>query len=330
MLKALILSLFFMLSFKLSAMVEELEVLLLMGSRFEIHVIADDEARAKEQLNVAIGEIRRIEAMISSWNADSETSRINTQAGIQAVPVSAELFSLIERSIQISKLTQGAFDITAVVMNKLWKFDGSMKAFPSEDEISDLSSLIDYNNIILDKKKQTVFLKKKGMKIGFGSIGKGYAAQSAAQILKANGIKSGVINAAGDLYAWGKSLDNTPWQVGIIDPKEKEKMYAWVDIEDMAIVTSGDYEKTIEINGKQYSHIIDPRTAYPVSNGVRSVTIISNNAEFADALATGVFVLGSEVGLYLVNKLDGVEAIIVNVQKEIITSNNVHLNMEEY
>lgn len=311
-------------------MVEELEVLLLMGSRFEIHVIADDEARAKEQLNVAIGEIRRIEAMISSWNADSETSRINTQAGIQAVPVSAELFSLIERSIQISKLTQGAFDITAVVMNKLWKFDGSMKAFPSEDEISDLSSLIDYNNIILDKKKQTVFLKKKGMKIGFGSIGKGYAAQSAAQILKANGIKSGVINAAGDLYAWGKSLDNTPWQVGIIDPKEKEKMYAWVDIEDMAIVTSGDYEKTIEINGKQYSHIIDPRTAYPVSNGVRSVTIISNNAEFADALATGVFVLGSEVGLYLVNKLDGVEAIIVNVQKEIITSNNVHLNMEEY
>lgn len=318
---------FLLLFYKLSAQVEEVKELLLMGSRFEIHVVADESETATEYIQVAIDEIKRIESIISSWDAESETTNINNNAGVAPVEVSSELFELIERSIQISKLTKGAFDITAVVMNDIWKFDGSMTNFPSKDKVAQCAALINYNTIILDKERHTVYLREKGMKIGFGSIGKGYAAQSAANLLKNEGVESGLINAAGDLYAWGNNALGSSWQVGIVDPKQKDKMYAWLDIKDMAVVTSGDYEKTIEFNGQNYSHILDPRSAYPVSNGLHSVTIIANNAEFADALATGVFVLGEEVGLYLVNKLEGVEAILVNDKKEVVTSDNVNLRM---
>lgn len=311
----------------LSAQIEEVKVLLLMGSRFEIHVVADDSETATQHIESAINEIKRIEALISSWDSKSETSKINDNAGVSPVEVSVELYELIERSIKISELTKGAFDITAVVMNGLWKFDGSMTAFPSEGKVAERAVLIDYNNIILDREKHTVFLKQKGMKIGFGSIGKGYAAQSAANLLKNKGVNNGLINAAGDLYAWGTNALDSSWQIGIVDPKQKDKMYAWLDIKDMAVVTSGDYEKTIEFNGQHYSHILDPRSAYPVSNGLHSVTIISKNAEFADAMATGVFVLGEEVGLYLVNMIDGVDAILVNDKKEVVTSDNVNLRM---
>ena len=310
----------------LSAQVEEIKVLLLMGSRFEIHVVAEDREMANLHIESAVSEIKRIETMISSWSDDSETSKINEKAGIEPVSVSVELYNLIDRSIQISKLTKGAFDITAVVMNGLWKFDGTMTSFPAADKVARCASLIDYNQMDLNKERHTVFLKEEGMKIGFGSIGKGYAAQSAATLLKNKGVESGLINAAGDLYAWGETALDPPWQIGIVDPKAKDKMYAWLDIKDMAVVTSGDYEKNIIFNGKHYSHIIDPRTAYPVSNGLHSVTIICENAEFADAMATGIFVLGEEVGLYLINKLEGVEAILVNDKREIVTSDNIKLN----
>lgn len=310
----------------LSAQVEKKEVLLLMGSRFEINVVSQSEALAAQQIQVAIAEIKRIEAIISSWDAHSETSGINRNAGIKAISVSPELFELIQRAIKISELTKGAFDITAVVMTDIWKFDGSMTSFPKTSIIEGKKKLIDYNNIILNEKDHSVFLKKKGMRIGFGSIGKGYAAQSTANLLKNNGINSGLINAGGDLYAWGTQADNTPWQIGIVDPQNKEKTYAWLDINNRAIVTSGDYEKTVVFNGVSYSHIIDPRTASPVSNGLHSVTIICNNAELADALATGVFVLGEEVGLYLINQLEGVEVILVNEKKKILTSQHIELN----
>lgn len=313
----------------LFSQVEKSEVLLLMGSRFEVHVVASNGDSCDFFINEAIEEISRIESIISSWDSHSQTTLINNNAGISPVKVSEELFELIARAITISEMTKGAFDISSVVMTDIWKFDGSMTKMPSVDQLQMRIDLIDYRTIVMNKEESTVFLPQKGMKIGFGSIGKGYAAGKASVKLKSMGVSAGLINAGGDLFAWGKPLDKTAWQVGIVDPKDKEKTYAWLEVNDVAVVTSGDYEKRVMFDGKSYSHIIDPRTGYPVSNGLHSVTVIAENPELADALATSIFVLGLEVGLYFVNRLEGVEAILVNDQQEVLTSNNVHLNKVE-
>ncbi len=309
--------------------VEKNRVLLLMGSRFEVHVVASSSDSCDYYIDAAIAEISRIERIISSWDSRSETSLINKNAGLVPVKVSPELFDLITRAVAISDMTKGAFDITAVVMSDIWKFDGSMVEMPSAETIHSKISLIDYHQIILNEKDNTVFLPQVGMKIGFGSIGKGYAAGQAAEKLQSLGVKSGLINAGGDLYAWGKPLHKTMWQVGIVDPTDKEKMYAWLDVHNVAVVTSGDYEKRVVFDGKSYSHIIDPRTGYPVANGLHSVTVITHNPELADALATSIFVLGQEVGLYFVNQLEGVDVVLVNDKQEVLTSNSVFLNRVE-
>lgn len=313
-------------SLSLFAQVEQTEVLLLMGSRFEITVVANDANQARDGIALAKAEIQGIEALISSWNDDSQTSQINANAGKQTVVVDFELYSLIERCKGISELTRGAFDISAVVVNRIWKFDGSMKALPSPDEVSHLKPLINYKNIILNPQDTSVFLQSKGMSIGFGSIGKGYAAQQAAILLQENGVTSGLINAGGDLYAWGHQANGDNWQVAITDPKNKEQAKSWLSIENQAIVTSGDYEKRVRFEDKYYSHIIDPRTALPVENNLKSVSVLASNAELADALATALFVLGSEIGLYLVNQLPQVEALFITAEGEIIYSDKIELN----
>jgi thiamine biosynthesis lipoprotein len=301
--------------------------LLLMGSAFEIIVVVDlsEKIFAEEQINVAIHEIERIERLISSWDQNSQTSLINENAGIKAVTVDQELFDLIERSIKVSKLTYGAFDISYASIDEVWYFDGSMKALPSEESIQKSVVKIDYNNIILDQDKLTVFLKERGMRIGFGAIGKGYAAQKAKELLIENGVEDGVINASGDLVAWGFNADGKSWRVGIADPANNKSILAWIPVNDLAVVTSGNYEKFIEINGVRYSHIIDPRTGWP-SRGLKSVTIICPNPELADALATALFVMGGETGLDLIDQLNGIECILVDEENKLIISKNIQLN----
>lgn len=311
------------------AQIEKQEVLLLMGSRFEITVVAEDAPKAMSGIALAKAEIRRIEALISSWDAKSQTSLINANAGIQPVVVDQELFELIARSKKIAELTHGAFDISAVVVSHIWRFDGGMTSLPSSSEIAQLKPLINYQNIILDAEESSVFLKEKGMSIGFGSIGKGYAAQKAAQLLQNKGIANGLINAGGDLYAWGHQTNGANWQVGITDPNNKANAKSWLAIQDQAIVTSGDYEKRVLLNGKYYSHIIDPRTAMPVENNLKSVSVVASNAELADALATALFVLGSKTGLYLVNQLPQVEALFITTTGDLIPSDNIQLNRIE-
>jgi thiamine biosynthesis lipoprotein len=301
------------------------KVLLLMGTRFELTAVAENESDAITAIDAGIKEIQRIEVLISEWQPTTQTSEINCNAGIKPVVVDQELYDLIVRSNRISKITGGAFDISFAAADKIWKFDGSMKRMPTPEEVAASVKKIGYNKIILDPKKHSVFLKEKGMKIGFGAIGKGYAANRARDIMKARGITSGVVNAAGDLIAWGKQPDGKPWYVGIADPAEKDKVFSWLTANEMAVVTSGNYEKFVEFNGKRYAHIIDPRTGYPVS-GLKSVTIICPNAELSDALATAVFVLGKDEGLRLINQLKGVECLIITDQNELITSEKLHLN----
>ncbi|MCK3685031.1 FAD:protein FMN transferase [Maribellus sp. YY47] len=299
----------------------------LMGSRFEITVVANNETEANQFIDLAVAEITRIEKLISSWDPDSETSAVNTAAGKKAVKVSPELFNLIKRAIGISKLTDGAFDITYASMDRIWKFDGSMKEMPSEESIKASVSKVGYQNIVLDETNSTVFLKKEGMKIGFGAIGKGYAADKAKDLLIQKGVIAGIINASGDMNTWGKQPNGEDWMVAITNPMDKNKAFALLPIEHGAVVTSGDYEKYVSFNGKRYAHIIDPRTGYPAT-GIISATVFAPKAELADALATSIFVMGIDVGIDRINQLPNIECIIVDEQGNIHQSKNIKIETE--
>lgn len=297
----------------------------LMGSRFDITIVSKDSISANAFINEAVAEITRIEKLISSWDSNSQTAEINRNAGIKPVKVDLELFQLIERSKQISKITDGAFDISYASIDKVWHFDGSMTRKPTEEEITNSVAKIGYQNIVLDKENQTVFLKLEGMKIGFGALGKGYAADKVRTLLKAKNVSAGIINASGDLTTWGKQPNGTDWMVGITNPLNKNKIFSWFPVVDAAVATSGNYEKFVEFNGVKYSHIIDPRTGYPAT-GLVSVTIFANSAELSDALATSVFIMGAETGINLINQLNGVECIIVNSENKIFNSKNIQQN----
>lgn len=298
--------------------------LLLMGSRFDITVVANDSVQGNSYIDLAVGEIGRIERLISSWDPHSETSAVNKNAGIHPVQVDPELFDLIERAIGISRLTDGAFDISYAAMDKVWKFDGSMTEMPSEEAIKLAVAKVGYQNIILDKEHSTVFLKLPGMKIGFGAIGKGYAADKAKAMLMAKGVPAGIINASGDMNTWGRQPNGEEWKIAITNPLNKNKVFAILPLNQGAVVTSGDYEKYVLFNGKRYAHIIDPKTGYPAT-GIISVTVFAPKAELADALATSVFVMGIDVGLSRIDQLPGVECIIIDDKGKIYTSQHIQI-----
>ncbi len=298
----------------------------LMGNRFEISVVAREESGAMQCINAAIDEIKRIEKLLTTFNDDSETNLINRHAGITPVKVSEETFQLIERSIRISALTQGAFDITYGSIDKsLWNFDTTMNALPDKETAREMVKLINYRNIVLDKEEQTVFLKEKGIRIGFGGIGKGYAAEMAKRVMVKAGVESGIVNASGDLTAWGLQPDSEEWTIGIADPNVSGQVFSFIKITGLAVATSGNYEKFVLIDGKKYSHTINPRTGLPVT-GIKSVTIITKNAEIADAMATPVTIMGIKAGLGMINQIKDMEAVIVDDQDKIYTSANIHIN----
>ncbi len=301
------------------------EVLLLMGSRFEFTAISTDSILAKNAILQGIQEVKRIEKLISSWDPNSQTSSINAKAGLTPVKVDKELFQLISRSKKVSALTEGAFDISYAALDNIWKFDGTQKTLPNRSVIRQSVSKIDYKKIKLNKEASSVFLSEVGMKIGFGAIGKGYAANRAKLVMQDAGIKNGVVNAGGDLITWGNQASGKSWRIGIANPKNIDKVMSWLDISNMAVVTSGNYEKFIIIEDQRYSHIIDPRTGYP-SKGIKSVTIICPDAEVADALATSVFILGKDTGMELINQLNSIEALIITEENVLISSNNLSLH----
>ena len=297
---------------------------ILLGSPFEITVVAKDSVEGNYFTTLAIDEVKRIENLISDWIPTTQISKVNQNAGIQPVKVDQEVYDLVERAIKISKLTSGAFDISYASMDKIWKFDGSMKEMPSEDPIKKSVEKVGYQNIILNSKDTTIFLKNKGMKLGLGGIGQGYIADKIKVLFQLKGCKSGLVNVSGDINAWGKQPDGQSWTVGIVNPLNKNKVFATFPLDDSAVETSGSYEKYVTFNGKRYSHIIDPRTGYPAT-GIVSVSVFAKQTEIADALATGIFVLGVEVGLDLVNQLKGIGCIIVDDKGVIHTSKSIDI-----
>jgi len=298
--------------------------LFMLGSPFEMTVVAKDSVQGNQYIDLAVGEVKRIENLISDWIPTTQISQVNKNAGLKPVKVDDEVFELVERAIKISKITNGAFDISYASMDKIWKFDGSMKEMPTAEAIKKSVEKIGYQNIILDQKAKTIFLKNLGMKLGLGGIGQGFIADKIKSLLENKGCKSGIVNVSGDINTWGRQVDGKPWTVGIVNPMNKNKVFATFPLEDNAVETSGSYEKYVTFNGIRYSHIIDPRSGYP-AQGVVSVSVFAKQTEIADGLATGIFVLGVEVGLDLVNQLKGIECIIIDDKGKIHASKGIDL-----
>ena len=298
----------------------------LMGNQFEFTLIDENENNANETFEIAIQEIKRIETLLTTFSDTSITYKINENAGISAVSVDDEVFQLIKRCQFISKITQGAFDISYGSLDKrFWNFDLNMTSLPDPKMAKKAVELINYENIILDETHKTVFLKNKGMRIGFGGIGKGYAAEMAKKKLIENNVLNGIVNASGDLTAWGFQENGEAWTIGVADPNQRKSIFSTFKITNKAVATSGNYEKFITINNKRYSHTIDPKTGYPIS-GIKSVTILAENAEIADALATPVTVMGIEVGMNFINQLKTIGCIIIDDNNKSYFSNNITIN----
>ena len=298
--------------------------LYMLGSPFEMTVVAKDTIQGNIYIDMAVAEVKRIENLISDWIPTTQISQVSKNSGIQPVKVDKEVYDLVERAIKVSQLTSGAFDISYASMDKIWKFDGSMKAMPTPEAIKQSVARIGYQKIVLDAKAQTIYLKEKGMKLGLGGIGQGYIADKIKDLLLSKGCTSGIVNVSGDINAWGYQTTGKPWTVAIVNPINKNKVFATFPLENSSVETSGSYEKFVVFDGKRYSHIIDPRTGYP-AQGVVSVSVFAKQTEIADALATGIFVLGVDVGLNLVNQLKGIGCIIVDDKGEIHTSKNIDI-----
>ncbi|MFT6814736.1 MAG: thiamine biosynthesis lipoprotein [Sphingobacteriales bacterium] len=294
-----------------------------MGCAFEITAVATDSLVGISSISQAYAEIDRIENEISSWKKTSKTSEINENAGIKPIKVSFELFQLVQRAIKIANLTDGAFDISIGKSHKKYIFDGRTLA-KLDSSIKD--SCIGYKGIILNEMDTSIYLRDSCMQLDFGGIGKGFAAMKSKVLLENSvGVSGGVVNASGDLVVFGEAQNKLGWEVQIVDPENTNKFIAYMLVNNTAVITSGNYEKYFMFEDKRYSHILNPITKIPTT-GIKSVTVVCVDAELADALATSIFVLGEKKGMELVNKLNGVEALLVNDENELIQSKNLSLS----
>ena len=291
----------------------------LMGSVFDISIIEKDSLMANQRIDEVYKEIDRIENLISEWRPQTQISQVNREAGIRPVKVDAEVFELTKRAIAYSKMSNGAFDISIMAMDRIWKFDGSMTTMPTPAAVQQSIVNVGYQDIVLDSVASTIFLRKVGMKIGFGSIGKGYAADRGRTLMQEKHVKGGIVNASGDLATWGKQPNGKAWTVGITNPFNNVKLIKVLKLKESAVATSGSYEKYAEIDGKRYSHIINPKTGYPAS-GLTSVTIYGPSAEFCNALSTSVMVLGKEAGIALVKAYPQYRYVLLSDEGKVYSS----------
>jgi thiamine biosynthesis lipoprotein len=306
-------------SFFSCAQVQLKRKMTLMGSVFDITVVAKDSIQANKDIDLGVEEITRIENLISEWRPETQISQVNRNAGIQPVKVDREVFELTKRAVDYAVMTGGAFDISIAAMDNLWRYDGLMTAMPEPAAVQESVAKVGYKDIVLDSVHTTIYLARAGMKIGFGSIGKGYAADQCRARLQAMGVKGGIVNASGDLSAWGEQVSRKAWGIGINYPFKTGRFVKILKIRTGSVATSGSYEKFAEIDGKRYSHIINPKTGYP-STGLTSVTIIGPNAEFANALSTSVMVLGVEGGIKLLNSFPQYRYVFITDAARIIRS----------
>ena len=294
-----------------------------MGTSVQITIWSDDEQMAADASKAVFAEMDRLDRMMTTWIPESEVSQINTGAGTTAVKVSDETFTVIARAVEISKASKGLFDITVGAYGGLWKFDEDMDGtLPDPKEVAARKKLVNWKDIVLDKRRHTVKLRRKGMKITLGGIAKGYAVDKAAKVLIDAGLSDFILQVGGDMYVSGQK-GATPWVVGIRDPRgPRDQSFAVAPVKDHAFSTSGDYERGFVKDGVRYHHILDPRTAQP-ARATRSVTILAKDAFTADAWSKVLFIMGAKDAMALVEKLPDFEAVFVDDANQVIVSSGL-------
>ncbi len=292
------------------------KTMILMDTLVTIQVVADSEQTADKAMAKAFEEIAKLGTLLNFFSDTSELATINRHAGISGVRVSPETFEVLEKAVYASEKSDGAFDVTIGPEISLWNFFEKKK--PDEATVRERLPFVNYKLLALDRDKSTVELKRKGMLVDLGAIAKGYGADKAVEALKKCGIKSGLVAVAGDIKAFGQKQDGKPWRVGIRNPRQKGKddeILATIEIRDMAISTSGDYERFFMIGGERFHHILDPKTGYP-ARGCQSVSVMAKEGVTSDSFSTAVFVLGPEKGMHLLRQL-GLEGVIVDSEGRI-------------
>ncbi|MBA3061089.1 MAG: FAD:protein FMN transferase [Nitrospirae bacterium] len=330
----------------------------LMDTLITISAVSGSGDKAEKAIDRALSEIEKLDRLLNFFSDNSELSEINRNAGMKAVVVSPETFEIIEKAIYASGKTGGAFDVTIGPEISLWDFHNKIK--PEDKAIKKRLPLVNYNNITLNKKSSSVYLKKKGMLIDPGGMAKGYAADRAVEVMKKNGIKSGLVAIAGDIKTFGIKPDGKPWKIGIQNPRPtppspypsptrgeetetlppplmggdkgegergfSDEIMATIEMTDMAISTSGDYERYFIVDEKRYHHILNPKTGYPAEE-CRSVSIIAKDGSVTDPFSTGIFILGAEKGIKLLEEM-GIDGIIVDKNGKIHTTQNLRGKLE--
>jgi thiamine biosynthesis lipoprotein len=288
-----------------------------MGTECEWKAFASDEALVDRAFARGFAEFDRLEALTTSWQPTSEVSRINDAAGRRPVKVSRDTRLIIEKAQWVSGLTDGAFDITVGVFRGLWKFDEDQDGtLPDRAEVERRRALVNWRDVIVDRRRGTVMLRRRGQAINLGGIAKGYAVDAAVRAIRAAGLRDFIVKAGGDLYASGRKGDR-PWRVGIQDPRAPHGRIIFdLPLTDQAFNTSGDYERFLIRDGVRYHHILDARTGFP-ARGTRSVTLLAPDAFTADALDTAIFAVGPERGLQIVATVPGLEAVIVDAKNQV-------------
>ncbi len=284
-----------------------------MGTHFSINLWLEPDRTALEggvAIQAAFDEIARIERLTSEWMPNSELTRFNAAAGGALMPLSPELFAVLARSREVSEITGGTFDVTFYAVGELWSFTPGSKP-PADAAIAARLPLVDWRGIELDAKTRSGRLTTAGMKVGLGAIAKGYAVDRAAALLTERGFANHVVEGGGDTYASG-TKGGKPWMVGVQKPGTKGVVGA-LPSSNISVVTSGDYERFFEFDGKRYAHILDPKTGRPLleADSCKSVTLVAKNATDADAFATAVAVMGPERGMAFVESQDDLEAILL-------------------
>lgn len=279
-------------------------------------------AGQEEIIDQAIDYIKKMEDLWTTNLEGSDIYKINEMAGIEPVQVAPDTFELIEKALNYSEVTQGKFDITIGVVNDLWRIGQTDARVPSQEEIEKALPLIDYKKVVLDKDKQTVYLQEKGMKIEVGGISKGYIGSGIAKMFAEAGITTAIINLGGNVIVMGTSPSNEEgWNVGVQDPDQvRGTVVGTQRMTNYTIITSGIYERYLEVDGVKYHHILDPKTGYPLENDISGVTVFSPNSVDGDALSTSLFLFGIQDGLEYVNKQEGIEAVFINKYHQVFLS----------
>ncbi len=295
---------------------------MLMGTVVFVTAVGEDERIAQRAVKAGLDEIRRLEELLSTWIPTSELSQVNAAAGRESIQVSQETFDVLSRSLEMAKLTQGGFNIAVGPAVNAWNVSGEGQ-IPSQEDLEALRPQMDLSNMQLDEKTRSVWLRRSGMSIDVGGIGKGYAADLAANVMRATGATAGVVALSGDIKTFGRMLDTQRFVFGIQHPRKAQgEILGRIELEDEAVSTAGDYQRYFMKDGVRFHHILDPKTLHP-ARGCQSVTVIAKDGVMADGLDTGIFVMGPDKGMALIESLPDVEGVIVDQDGTIFVSSGL-------